>query len=253
MVNSLKRIFGFEVRAKDGSSGEVNDFIFDQDLWLNRYLIVRSGEWLKARRLVVPLVFIKNIEDRDQRLDIDLTREQLEQSPDLDLARPLRLEHQEKLQKYYGWPPYWPERGFKTPFIPSPEEAEEDVKEESPVKDKILRSCREVFGYRLRTPEGESGEVEDFLVEPDDWMIRYIVFDTRRWLPAKRVLLVPEWVDGINWEDQSFRMDLEIERIRGAPEYDPSRPLDREAEEELSEYYKKTSPEKRKKPEGSAR
>ena len=44
--------------------------------------------------------------------------------------------------------------------------------------DPHLRSAEEVTGYHILASDGEIGHVRDFLLEDDDWSIRYIVVDT---------------------------------------------------------------------------
>lgn len=63
--------------------------------------------------------------------------------------------------------------------------------------DQHLRSAREVMGYRIRAKDGKVGHVEDFLVDDAAWMIRYLIVNTRNWLPGKKVLVSCEWVQDI--------------------------------------------------------
>jgi hypothetical protein len=51
--------------------------------------------------------------------------------------------------------------------------------------DPHLRSAKEVTGYRLHTTGGSIGHVEDFLLDSVSWAIRYLVVDTRNWLPGR--------------------------------------------------------------------
>ena len=50
--------------------------------------------------------------------------------------------------------------------------------------DTQLRSVREVNGYHIKAEDGEIGHVEDFIVEDDVRTIRYMIDDTRNWLPG---------------------------------------------------------------------
>ena len=38
-----------------------------------------------------------------------------------------------------------------------------------------LRSFREVKGYRIRARDGKLGQIEDMLVDDDDWQIVYLI------------------------------------------------------------------------------
>jgi hypothetical protein len=45
----------------------------------------------------------------------------------------------------------------------------------------------------------KSGTFEDFVLDDEIWMIRYLVIDTSNWLGGPLVLIAPEWIDRINW------------------------------------------------------
>jgi hypothetical protein len=48
--------------------------------------------------------------------------------------------------------------------------------------------------------DGEIGHIEDFVVDDETWIIRYLVVDTKNWWPGKRVLIATDWIDRISWE-----------------------------------------------------
>jgi hypothetical protein len=79
--------------------------------------------------------------------------------------------------------------------------------------------------------------VDDFLIDDGDWAVRYLVVDTRNWLPGKRVLISPEWIARISWADATVHVQMQRDAIRDSPEYDPSRPLERADESQLYDYY----------------
>lgn len=88
--------------------------------------------------------------------------------------------------------------------------------------DPHLRSSKEVRGYDIRASDDSVGHVEDFLIDAKDWTIRFVVVDTRNWWPGKKVLVSPDRVERVSWEDR--RIDLGITRaeVEGSPEFDPT-------------------------------
>ena len=68
---------------------------------------------------------------------------------------------------------------------------------------------------------------------------RYIVVDTRNFLPGKKVLISPAWVEKVDWAEGKVRVNLSQEGIRHSPPYNPSAPIDREYESLLYDYYKR--------------
>ncbi|MEJ2285807.1 MAG: PRC-barrel domain-containing protein [Desulfobacterales bacterium] len=99
------------------------------------------------------------------------------------------------------------------------------------------RSTREVSGYLIQAADGEIGHVEDFIVDDDTWRLRYIVVDTRNWLPGRKVLISTQWTTAIDWAEEKFWIDLSTDRIKNSPEYDPAEPINRENEAKLYDYY----------------
>ena len=100
-----------------------------------------------------------------------------------------------------------------------------------------LRSAREVEGYHIQASDGEFGHVDDFLVDEADWTIRYLIVDTRNWLPGKKVLTPPENIDRITWDERKVYYDVTQEKIKNSPEYIEGEPVRREYEEELRDYF----------------
>jgi hypothetical protein len=50
------------------------------------------------------------------------------------------------------------------------------------------------------------------------------------------VLISPEWIQEVSWEDSKVYVDLSKRHIEAAPEFDPSTPLAREHEERLYDH-----------------
>ena len=69
-----------------------------------------------------------------------------------------------------------------------------------------LRSRNEVVGYHLHATDGDIGHVQDILIDDSDWCVRYLVVDTRNWLPGAHVLISPAAVRQIEWADREIRI-----------------------------------------------
>jgi uncharacterized protein YrrD len=103
--------------------------------------------------------------------------------------------------------------------------------------DPHLRSTREVIGYYIEASDGDIGHVEDFIIDVEAWMIRYMVVNTRNWLPGKNVLVAPEWITAMSWGESKVMVDLTRDSIKSSPEFDPSAPVNRVYEEQLYDFY----------------
>jgi hypothetical protein len=64
-----------------------------------------------------------------------------------------------------------------------------------------------------------------------------MVVDTSNWWLGKKVLVSPEWIAGVDWNDSKLHVEMTREQIKNAPEYDASGPPPRDYEERLHDYY----------------
>jgi hypothetical protein len=64
-----------------------------------------------------------------------------------------------------------------------------------------------------------------------------MVVDTRNWLPGRKVLVTPPWIESIEWAERQVQVDLTKQGVKESPEYDPAQPVNREYEVLLYDYY----------------
>jgi hypothetical protein len=157
----------------------------------------------------------------------------------VDADKPVSRQNELEIHEYYGLGPYWLPGGPHGVDAVT-EESVEKKKKPSRGRKRInrhLRSVKEVNGYHIRAADGEIGHVEDFILDDDDWTVRYMVIDTQNWLPGKKVLISPAWVEEVKWPERKVRVDLSRELIKNSPEYDPDEPVNKRFEERLYDYY----------------
>jgi len=121
------------------------------------------------------------------------------------------------------------------PTLPSKEARRDTIRRES--TDSHLRSAEGVTGYHVQATDGEIGHLDGFVVDNETWAIRYIEVATRNWLPGKKVLLAPGWIEKVSWTDSKVYVGLSREAIKEAPEYLESRSITREYESRLYDHY----------------
>jgi hypothetical protein len=64
-----------------------------------------------------------------------------------------------------------------------------------------------------------------------------MVAHTAKWLPGRKGLLAPVWINSVDWSERKMYVTLTKEQIKTSPEYDASMPLEEEYEKGLSEHY----------------
>ena len=244
MLRNVNDLHGFAIRAMDGEIGTVEEFYFDDETWAIRYLIVDTGGWLSGRLVLISPMSLGQTDWQSRQLQVALTKDQVENSPDIDTHQPVSRQHEAALLDYYRYSYYWSGAflagpGFyptgPVPTTASTEDLPATGKKES--SDSHLHSTRAVTGYHIEASDGEIGHVKDFIVDDETWTIRYLEVDTRNWWPGKKVLVSPSWIDRVSWADSKVYVDLSRETIKNGPEYTDSVPVTREYENRLYLHY----------------
>jgi hypothetical protein len=221
MLKNTNALKGLLIRATDGDLGAVDEFYFDDETWAIRYLTVTTGGWLGGRSVLISPRSIIHTDWHGHCLDVALTKRQVENSPPIDTHKPVSRQQDATYVAYYNHP---------TDLVA------EMIARESP--DSQLRSSEAVTGYYMDAVDGEIGHLEGFIVDDQNWVIRYIEVATRNWLPGKRVLVAPAWIERVSWEDSKVYVGLTREAIRSGPEYAEShQPITREYEHRLYMHY----------------
>ena len=176
MLRSMKELHGCTIGATDGDIGTVTDGYFDDLSFTVRYLVVDTGGWLAARKVLLSPIALHAMDWQHQRITAALTKAQVEQSPNFDTDKPVSRQHETTYYGYYGYPPYWAGDYlwgvYPYPYLgagPAPSAADlareqrwNWAKERA---DPHLRSAQAVTGYYIQATDGDIGHVEDFLVD----------------------------------------------------------------------------------------
>jgi sporulation protein YlmC with PRC-barrel domain len=94
-----------------------------------------------------------------------------------------------------------------------------------------------LLGKVIDALDGPIGSVDDVYFDEQSWKTRYLVIDTGKWLPGRKVLVVPEAI-GEPWHDlRAIPLKLSREQIESSPEIDTAKPISRVAEDLLHRHY----------------
>jgi hypothetical protein len=157
------------IAATDGEVGSVRDLYFDDLRWTVRYLVIEAGSWLPDRWILISPTSLRRWDLDPSTLRIAQTQAQVKAGVDMPT------------------PP-----GVVDPAIRGQARA---------CREPHLQAATTVMGYAVETEDGEIGHVEDLLVDDTAWVIRYLRVDTKNRWADKRVLVAPEWLTGVTWDD----------------------------------------------------
>ena len=221
--------------------GAVDDCYFDDEKWTIRYVLVKTGNWLTGRTVLISPMSVDRVLWDEHHLRLRLTREQIRSAPDADLERPISRQWEVGYSSYYGVPYYWPGPGvwgvWPTPYAAHAAIDAEPSRQQVSADGHHLRSAREVSGYHIHARDGEIGHVEDFVVDDDTWTLRYLMVDTSNWIGGRTVLIAPEWTERIEWTAQRLYVDASREEVKNAPEYRSGAAIDPGYHDQLAAIY----------------
>jgi len=85
---------GDKLIARDGEIGKAEEFYFDDQSWAVRYLIAYTGGWLGGRQVLISPYALDPARQNDQVIPVDLTKKQIENSPSLDIHKPVSRQYE---------------------------------------------------------------------------------------------------------------------------------------------------------------
>lgn len=253
MLRKLKNLKGFTIQGKDDDLGKVEDFYFDQERFVIRYVVIDTGNWLQEELTLISPEAFEEINYETEEIFVNLNSEELKEGPSIEKNKPVSKETEEKLVNHFEWPVYWTGGAYPASGTAVQGASVRRDKifnyEESPAKQKQtgkkdtesnLRSFNEVRKYHIQAEDDEFGHLEDLFIDEENWVIRYLLVDTRNILPGKDVLIAPEWLQSISWNEEKIYVNKTKEEIKNAPEYKEGKfenIINRDYEEKLYDHY----------------
>jgi len=231
MQQNIKSLIGYSMEATDGDIGKVEDFYFEDTTWVIRYLIVKTGNWFLYRKvLIAPQAIVKRNAEPGV-FPVNLTREQIKTSPDIDTDKPVSLQQDTQLYGHYAWQRYGGS-GFyaggsaaamdNVPIIDEKIMKEADPNDKRSDDDLHLRSTKTIMGYHIHASDGDIGHVSDFILDDANWLIMYLVVDTHNWFGGKKVLIETGKIKEIQWENSKVILDISTDFLKDCPAFDES-------------------------------
>ena len=249
MLRSVKSLEGFAIGATDGTFGEVENFYFDDEAWVVRYIVVDTSTWLGGRDVLISPYSISHPDWASNVLPATISKQQIKDSQGIDSDKPVSRQYENSYLGYYGYPYYWGGTGlWGGDYYPGTYLTGMDAQDYDGYRgylkapsaddgDPHLRSCNAVKGYHIRATDGEIGHVQGFLVDDSTWSIRYMIVNTSNWWIGHQVVVSPEWIQQVSWAGSRGDVSVDRQVIKDAPVYDEDAPFNREDELGLYGHY----------------
>ena len=89
-----------DVQATDGEIGKIDEA--SEEVGTSR-IVVDTGPWIFGRKVVLPAGTIERVDDTDQKVYVDLTKDQIKNSPEMDESTTADdAGYRDRLGSYYG-------------------------------------------------------------------------------------------------------------------------------------------------------
>ena len=106
-LRSVNELHGYHIQGSDEAIGHVEDFVVDDETWTIRYLVVDTRNWWFGKKVLVAPHWASRISYADRKVQIDLSRETIKNSPEWDGNARIDRDYETRLHGYYGLPAYW--------------------------------------------------------------------------------------------------------------------------------------------------
>ena len=195
MLRSLKQLYGKRLRASDGDIGRVKDFYFNDQEWVVRYVIADTGSWLLGRLVLISPHAFGNFHQDGDSLVVNLTRQQIENSPAIESHKPVSRQHEGEYNPYYS---------SGDPHLRSTQ---------------TLTGYHNFTGYQIQTSDGAIAHVTDFIMDDTSWEIRHLVVEAGHWFSRREIVISPKHIERVSYEESKVFVKVTKEAMLEAPEY----------------------------------
>ena len=209
MKRNINSLIGYSLEATDGVIGEIEDFYFDDETWTIRYLVIKTGSWLSGRKVLISTVALTKTTELNELIPVNLSKEQVQNSPDIDTDKPVSRQKQAMLNQHHFWGNYWGSGSYGGEMgIGNALPVRIKAIDRDPQEDIHLRSTKQVGGYGIYASDGEIGHVGDFIVDDQTWQLLDLVVDTHDWIGGKKVLIEVSHIHTISFIDWEVYVNM---------------------------------------------
>jgi hypothetical protein len=92
-------LVGYSVEATDGGIGKVDEATYEVGA---SYIVVDTGPWIFGKRVVLPGGVIDRVDQADETVFVNRTKDEIKSSPEFDETRYRDETYREELSGYYG-------------------------------------------------------------------------------------------------------------------------------------------------------
>ena len=92
-------LVGYKVEALDGSIGKIDEATYEVG---KSFIIVDTGPWIFGRKVMLPAGVIDRVDESDEKVWVNRTKEQIKDSPEYDASKISDAGYHNEVGGYYG-------------------------------------------------------------------------------------------------------------------------------------------------------
>jgi len=224
------KLKGLPLKATDGEIGSIEGAIIDLEDWGLRYMLVKTGSWLSHRTVMIATESIVEMNEDAQNLVVNLSQQQVKDSPEPDPEVPMTRDSEIALREYYGLPMYWTQHGDPIQPHHAPDAVRDKVVANDVVtrrgsslvdNESVLCDLEEITNYSVESSDEDIGRLDDIIINEKTWRVDRFVVNLSNYLPSKMVLVNKDWLADVDWVNESIQLEATSSAVKGSPYYRP--------------------------------
>jgi len=101
----------------------------------------------------------------------------------------------------------------------------------------MFRTFKALANASVMASDGLVGRVSTFLFDDQSWNVLYLAIELKAWLERREVVVSISQVEHVDWEKKVVRVRLSKTQVRNSPGIDSARPVNRQQEIALRNYF----------------
>ncbi|KHF38847.1 PRC-barrel domain-containing protein [Halalkalibacter okhensis] len=218
MYHKFNHLTSFSVVTKEGAKATIDDLTFDPSLFSLRYIVVDTRTWFIGGKTLISPATIKNINIEEKIIALNVTKEQMTNSPKRTIQSPISFGQKEKSVIDYdrkkegldsttsfingGDLSGTPITGIKMSSVIH----DYGKNEEQMVRLQSVKSLREFDAYAMND---KLGVVSDLIINDQKWTIDLVEIEIGDLLSKQVAALSTSWITEINWNQRKILMNKE--------------------------------------------
>ena len=96
---SPSNVVGYDVEARDGSIGKVDDATYDTD---SSFVVVDTGPWIFGKKVMLPAGVIQSVDHDAEKIFVNRSKDEIKNAPEFDDSLLRDRPYRDRLGSYYG-------------------------------------------------------------------------------------------------------------------------------------------------------